>query len=334
MTAGSSDRDGLSVTTLGTGASALDNERASVGYAVHVDGEPTLLVDAGGGTAARLSDARIDLAALDAVLLGHLHVDHTADVPAVVKAAYQQGRDRPLPVYGPAGNATQPGTDEWLSTLFDPESGAYAYLRDFVDRYADADLELPTTEVDAAADASDEPARIYDRDGVAVDAIPVVHGRAPTLAYRVTADGASVAFTGDYAAETGNVARIADGADVLIHHRLLADADGPKAELHPTPAECARNARTAGVETLVLSHIGRDDPDALDSALETIREEYDGRIVVARDLLEIFPDGTVRDARPDRKIGWRGDTTADEVGPDVRIFAGTAGSDSGSAPDA
>lgn len=325
MVPDASDRDGLSVTTLGTGASALDNERASVGYAVCVDGEPTLLVDAGGGTAARLSDARIDLTALDAVLLGHLHVDHTADVPAVVKAAYQQGRDRPLPVYGPTGNATQPGTDAWISRLFDPESGAYAYLREFLERYADADLELPTTEVDATAGATDEPTRIYDRDGVAVDAIPVAHGQVPTLAYRVTADGASVAFTGDYAGETGNVARIADGADVLVHHRLLEDADGPKAELHPTPAECGRNARTAGVGTLVLSHVGRDAPDALDSALETIREEYDGRIVVARDLLEIAADGTVRDARSDRAIGQRGSAAA-AVGPDVRIFDGAVGS--------
>ena len=289
------DRDGFYVTALGTGASALDNGRASVGYVVHLGGEPTLLVDAGGGTAARLSDARIDPSALDAVFLGHLHVDHTADLPAIVKAAYQQGRgDRPLEVYGPAGNAAQPGIESWISTLFDPESGAYGYLADFVERYADGELALPTTEVDAVVGRDDEVTRVYERDGLTVDAIPVVHGRVPTLAYRVAANGASFTFTGDYAAETDNLPRIADGTDVLVQHRLLEPGtEGPKTELHPFSDECGRIAREADVGTLALSHVGRDEPDSLESSLESVRDEYDGRIVVLRDLVDVYPDGTV-----------------------------------------
>lgn len=300
----SDDHDGMYVTALGTGASALDNGRASVGYVVHVDGDPTLLVDAGGGTGARLSDARIELSELDAVFLGHLHVDHAADLPAIVKAAYQQGRgDRPLEVYGPAGNAAQRGTEAWISTLFDP-SGAYGYLSDFVDRYADGELEIPTTEIDAVAGRDDAVTRVYDRDGVTVDAIPVVHGRVPTLAYRIAAHGASFTFTGDYAAETDNVARIADGTDVLVQHRLLEEGtEGPKTELHPFPAECGRIAREAGVGALVLSHVGRDDPDALESSLERVREEYDGRIVVPRDLTDVYPDGTVIGTRENPDTG-------------------------------
>ncbi|NUC72181.1 MBL fold metallo-hydrolase [Haloterrigena sp. SYSU A558-1] len=304
-TARSGEDDGLSVTALGTGASALDNGRASVGYVVHVDEEPRLLVDAGGGTAGRLSDARIDLTALDAVLLGHLHIDHTADLPAIVKAAYQQGRgDRPLEVYGPAGNAAQPGTEAWISTLFDAESGAYGYLSDFVERYADGELSLPTTEIDAVAGRDDAVTRVYDRDGVTVDAIPVVHGRVPTLAYRVAANGASITFSGDYAAETDNVARLADGSDVLVQHRLLeAGADGPKTELHPLPEEVGRIARDAGVGTLAVSHVGRDDREALESALETVREAFDGRIVVLDDLVDIAPDGTVLETQEIRETG-------------------------------
>ncbi|WP_137291674.1 MBL fold metallo-hydrolase [Natronorubrum halophilum] len=313
------DRGEFYVTALGTGASTLDNERASAGYVVHVEGEPTLLLDAGGGTAARLSDARVDLTALDAVFLGHLHIDHTADVPAIVKAAYQQGRgDRPLSVYGPAGTPEQPGTETWLSRLFDPERGAYGYLSAFLERYADGELSLPATEVDAIPGRDDDPVRIYERDGVTVDAIPVVHGEIPTLAYRVSYEGWSVTFIGDYAAETGNVARIARGTDVLIHHRLLEDdAAGPKTDLHPSATDCGRNARESGAETLALSHIGRDDPDDLESALETVRDEYDGRIVVLRDLVDIYPDRTVVDTRESPDTGRSGAIEASTVGPDV-----------------
>ncbi|MFC4541206.1 MBL fold metallo-hydrolase [Halosolutus amylolyticus] len=311
------DHDGFYVTALGTGASALDNERASVGYVVHVDGDPTLLVDAGGGTAARLSEARIDPTALDAVFLGHLHVDHTADVPAIVKAASQQGRgDRPLAVYGPAGNAQQPGTEQWLSTLFD-EGGAYGYLSDFVERYTDGELALPATEVDATVGEDDEPERIYEGDGVAVDAIPVVHGRVPALAYRVSSGGRSITFSGDYAAESGNVPTIARGTDVLVHHRVLADdADGPKTALHPSASACGRTARAADVGTLALSHVGRDDPADLEPAIETVRDEYDGRVVVLRDLVDVYPDGTVVDARSNPETG-PGTIDPDDAGPDV-----------------
>ena len=325
------DRDAdrpLRVTVLGSGASSLANERASVGYVVRVDGEPKLLLDAGGGTAARLSDLRLDLTGLEAVLLGHLHIDHTADFPAAVKAAAQQGRTgRPLSIYGPAGTEQQPGTETWVSRLFG-EDGAYSYLPDFVERYADGEFDLEATDVDAVAGEDHAPTRIYDRDGLAVDAIPVVHGRVPALAYRVSYGGASIAFTGDYAAETGNVSRIAEGADVLVHHRALEDdAEGPKTELHPSASDCGRNAADADVGALVLSHIGRDDPAALESVLETVREEYDGRIVVARDLLDVFPDGTVRDARAsartgesDRSDATDGSDATDADGPAVVVI--------------
>ena len=315
----------LRVTVLGSGASSLANERASVGYAIRVDGAPKLLLDAGGGTAARVSELRLDLTALEAVLLGHLHIDHTADFPAVVKAAAQQGREgRPLSVYGPAGNEQQPGTETWISRLFG-EDGAYAYLSDFVERYADGEFDLEVTDVDAVPGGENEPTRICERDGLAVDAIPVVHGRVPALAYRVTYDDASVAFTGDYAAEAGAVPKVADGADVLVHHRALEDdTEGPKTELHPSASDCGRNAREADVDTLVLSHVGRDDPAALEPALETVREEYDGRIVVARDLLDISPDGAVSDARGtvdvDRRDAADAADAADADGPAVLVI--------------
>lgn len=315
------DTDGFYVTALGTGASALSNERASAGYVVHVDSDPTLVVDAGGGAAGRLSDARIDLTTVDGAFLGHLHIDHTADFPAIVKAAYQQGRgDRPLPVYGPAGTSEYPGTEMWVSQLFDEEAGAYGYLSEFVERYADGELALPVTEVDAIAGQGDDEARIYERDRITVDAIPAVHGQIPSLAYRISHEGASFTFTGDYASETENVPRIAHGTDVLIHNRLLAndvDPDDPKTNLHSTAQACGRNAREARAGTLVLSHVSRGDPADFETALETIREEYDGRVIVLRDLIDIYPDGTVVDARENPQTGRTGSIGVD--GPDIVI---------------
>jgi ribonuclease BN (tRNA processing enzyme) len=40
----------------------------------------------------------------------HFHVDHSADFPALIFSSWFEERDRPLPVYGPAGNSEFPST--------------------------------------------------------------------------------------------------------------------------------------------------------------------------------------------------------------------------------
>jgi ribonuclease BN (tRNA processing enzyme) len=75
----------LEVLVLGSGGPAALG-RAASSYLVLLDGEPRLLVDAGPGSFARLGEAHVSLVALDTVLLTHLHVDHVAELPGIVKA--------------------------------------------------------------------------------------------------------------------------------------------------------------------------------------------------------------------------------------------------------
>src|SRR5262245_36949140 len=60
--------------------------RAASGNLVSLDGKPRLLIDAGSGIFTRLGELQVDLIDLDTLLLTHLHIDHTADVPSVLKA--------------------------------------------------------------------------------------------------------------------------------------------------------------------------------------------------------------------------------------------------------
>lgn len=295
------DQQGLSVIALGTGASALGNGRASAGYVIHVDGTPRFVLDAGGGTGARISEAGIDLTTLDAIFLGHLHIDHTADVPAIIKAAYQQGRDRPLSIYGPTGTADRPGTEAWLSRLFDKREGIYNYLHEFVERYLGSELQLEATEIDAAIRDDNEVTTAYENDGVRVETIPETHGTVPTLAYRFTYEGASITFSGDTTLETGNLHTLSVDTDVLVHNRMLdseTDPDDPSTELHSSPEEIGTNAQAADVGMLVLSHISRNDRGGIEQEFEPIRQKYEGPIVAIRDLLTLHLDGRLVDIRP------------------------------------
>jgi len=66
------------VQVLGSGGPVADDARASSAYLVWVDGRARALVDIGGGAVLRFAEAGADFRDLDAVLLTHLHADHSA----------------------------------------------------------------------------------------------------------------------------------------------------------------------------------------------------------------------------------------------------------------
>ncbi len=120
----------LGLTVLGSGRPFLTPRRASSCYVVWLDGQPRLLLDAGGGAFVRAGQADLDLAALDTILLTHTHIDHTGGLAPLVFAAYMHGRTTPLGVVGPTGRDVQPGCRRFTDLLFGAD-GAWSYLRTF-----------------------------------------------------------------------------------------------------------------------------------------------------------------------------------------------------------
>ena len=110
----------LSVMVLGSaGPLATTSGRASAGYLIFVDGVAKILMDCGGGTYLRIGQSGASIKDLDTILISHLHIDHMADLPAIVKDMYFQnrvanvsttpvnypdGRTEPFNVYGPGAN--------------------------------------------------------------------------------------------------------------------------------------------------------------------------------------------------------------------------------------
>lgn len=282
------DRGALGVRILGSGGPVLSNGRASAGYVFTVAGEPRLLMDAGGGTAARMGEAGVDAAAIDAYLLSHLHIDHTSDLPAILKSAYFQGRgEAPVAIVGPAGNDRFPGTGAWVAGLFDRDKdrGVYNYMHGFARKVAGGALNLDPRAV--PADPADPTVRtVYEADGVTVKAVAVKHGPMPALAYRVEHGGRAVTFSGDLNGDSGNLVALAKGSDVLIHDAALSakvPRDAIAAKLHAHPAEIGTAARKAGVDTLVLTHFMPPSEKRLAGVVERVAAEFGGTLLVARD---------------------------------------------------
>jgi len=82
------------------------------------DGQARVLVDAGGGSALRFGESGAKMSQLDVILFTHFHVDHSADFPSLIFSSWFEGRDRPLPVCGPAGSSEFPSTVDFVHAFF------------------------------------------------------------------------------------------------------------------------------------------------------------------------------------------------------------------------
>ena len=119
---------GIVAQVLGSGGPELQDKRASSSYLIWQDGKARVLVDAGGGSALRFGESGAQTSQLDVLLFTHFHVDHSGDFAALIKSSWFEDRNRPLPIYGPAGNDFMPATTEFVSDFFGNRRGAYRYL--------------------------------------------------------------------------------------------------------------------------------------------------------------------------------------------------------------
>ncbi|PYR60610.1 MAG: MBL fold metallo-hydrolase [Acidobacteria bacterium] len=273
------------VTLLGTGNPRPDDRRFGPAILVEAD-EERILIDAGRGATIRLfSIGRAPLlSGITAVLLTHLHSDHTVGLPDLWLTGWIFGRREPLAVYGPAGTRT----------LTEHLTQAYAFD---VHMRRDVDERLPATGADF--DAHDvTPGVVFARHGVTVTAFAVDHGPVtPAYGYRIEHGGRVVVFSGDtrYSAAVAAAAR---GADLLVHEvlspeverRLSAMRDPAQIERviahHTTPEEAGRLFADAKPRLAVYSHIVPSPARPADLVPPT-RRAYKGPLVVGTDLMRI-----------------------------------------------
>jgi len=282
---------GVWVQVLGSGGPELAGGRASSSYLVWIDGKARALVDLGGGAMLRFGETGARIADLDVILLTHLHVDHSADLPALAKASFFEERTRALPVYGPPGNRFMPSTVSFVRELFHGTSGVFRYLGGMVNPMTRDGYKLQPHDVlpprkrrlaPPSPDARDDTAFANER--LAASAAGVAHGELPALAWRVQAGGKTVVFSGDTNGD-GGLARLAAGADLFIaHHAVLEEAQGVERQLHMPPSVIGRLAAEAKVKQLVLSHRMRRTLGREDETLALIRRQYAGPAVFANDL--------------------------------------------------
>ena len=239
----------VTLQVLGSGGPESTDGRASSAYLVWVDGKAKVLVDFGGGAMLRYEESGAKIEDLELILLTHLHVDHSADLPALLKASFFTPAKGTLQLFGPDKNHIMPSTASFINRLFQENKGAWQYLGDNLN--GDALLQLKPHTIKKTM----KPKTIYHKDGIKVQAISVHHGPIPALAYRVDIGDKSITFSGDMNGEYKTLEKLALNTDILVAHNAIpSDTKGVAAKLHMKPFTIGEIAKKANVGEVVLSH--------------------------------------------------------------------------------
>lgn len=265
----------MRLTVLGGSAATPNGGDASSGYLV-TSGGTTVLVDCGSGVVAQLR-ARMAPQELRAVIVSHLHSDHTLDLVALrygLKYAPYAGERQLIPLYLP------PGGLAFLARLGEVFQAGNEVGQDFwgdVFTLREYGSELERDEALVVGDLS-------------IRFAPMPHF-VPAWAMRFE-DGAGRVLT--YSADTGPqgpLAEFAAGSDLLLcEATLLQQAPGqnPAEYGHLTAAEAGQIATAAGVGALVLTHLWEDL--GFDRYLADARAHFAGAVEQAR-AGAVFPVG-------------------------------------------
>jgi phosphoribosyl 1,2-cyclic phosphodiesterase len=221
---------------------------------VHNGDEPPFLFDLGTGLRYFGAAWPADRTFRGTALLTHLHWDHVQGLPFFVPLLREQAK---LDVYGPAQE--------------DGRSVADAF--DFFMRppYFPVTLDRLGGQV-TFNDAADEKFKI-GRAAVMSRYVPHV---GPTLGYRLTWDGVSVAYLSDHQQPADGSMRVSAGAldlcedaDVVIHDAQYTPAEFERKSTwgHCTVEFAVRVAYESGAKRLVLFH---HDPLRNDEALDAV----------------------------------------------------------------
>ncbi len=245
---------------LGSGTAIPHLERGASGYAVVADGGAACLLECGPGSTRRWPHAGLDFASVRAILVTHFHVDHCCDLPAVLFGRMVADIETPLALLGPVGHASHvAGLRALFSPWLDDERVTVHELADG-DAFALAPFEVQARRVQHAEHA---------------------------LGVRVTADGATLAFSGD-SGPCEALVELCRGADVA-----LLECSYPRereTKSHLNAATAAEVAVAAGVERLVLTHF-YPQCDGVDIASQVRDAGYRGALHLARDgdLIDVSP---------------------------------------------
>jgi ribonuclease BN (tRNA processing enzyme) len=251
----------MDIFLIGTGTAIPVKQHSPAGLAVLADGK-CLLFDIGPGSLGRLEQAGIAYDQIDQLLLTHFHPDHSLDLATLLLIFnYAPGARRKIPFT----ITSCAGIENFLEQM-------YKLYPDLVP--LEYKLQLHSVFMDE-----------FLIGKIKVRSAPTGH-TPESVAYRLEVDGYSLVYSGD-AAPHGGLAKLADGADLLISE--CSFPSGWATDDHLNADSVSQIAEQARVKSLVITHCY---PPALAvDLIGQIRQQYSGEVQLGVDGLHLSLNG-------------------------------------------
>jgi ribonuclease BN (tRNA processing enzyme) len=247
------------------------------------------VIDCGMGVSRQLVSAGVPIPSVKYIFISHHHSDHNLEYGNLFYNAWAAGLATPIHSFGPKGIEAMTRT-YWELNQFDVET-----------RIEDEGRPDPRPLL-IAKDITEDGV-VLQTDDVKVTAFRTPHPPiVDNFAYKFETPDGTIVFSSD-TAYNPKLAEFAHGADVLVHETLYVPAvdrlviktkNGATLkkhvmESHTATEDVGRIAAAAAVKVLVLSHlVPGDDPLVTDENwMEGVRQNFSGRIIVAKDLMQL-----------------------------------------------
>ena len=291
------DKDHVRVLICGTGSPEVSSAKAQACALVSAGGK-MFLFDVGDGAVRSLAHSKIPLNQLERVFITHFHSDHFNDLATLINAGWIWGRKTPLEVQGPIG------TKQVLDGLAQAYALDEGYRSTNMPHLAKNRAVAFGVPLEISFAEGQRAVRVYDKDGVTIDATLVAHDPVkPALGYVLKYKGKKVFISGDTEVSPVNIDAMRD-ANLAIHESYAAhmvrraipqmkklgmDFEATVAErtipYHADNMALAKQAQRAGVKHLLLTHL-IPYPDSFvvrHMYTEGMGQHYKGKLTVAQD---------------------------------------------------
>jgi ribonuclease BN (tRNA processing enzyme) len=246
------------------------------------------VIDCGMGVSHQLVNAGVPLEAVKYIFISHHHSDHNLEYGNLVYNAWAAGLSTPIHSFGPKGIEEMTRL-YWELNKFDVET-----------RIADEGRPDPRPLL-ISKDIADDGVVLQTPD-VKVTAFRTPHPPiVDNFAYKFETPDGTIVFSSD-TNYNPKLAEFARGADVLVHEAIYlpwvdrlvtrvkngATLKKHLLDSHTAAEDVGRIAEAANVKVLVMSHLVPGEPDVSDEQWSSeARKHFNGRIIVARDLMEL-----------------------------------------------
>ncbi len=281
--------DEMRVIACGTGMPTVRPKQAAACWLVELGNGDKFLFDIGAQSMSRISALKIPYDYLDKVFIGHLHLDHMADLPSLWIGGLKANRTYPLRIWGPSGAKPELGT----KAMMDYMQKMYAWdVATLIGKLDDRGRQLEVNEFDFKGVNK----VIYKENGVTVRSIPAIHTIDGAVSFILEWNGLKFAYSSDTSPNKWWI-KYTKGVDIAVHESFAPPKELIEKQkypppfalqlstlLHTSPAQFGKIMAMTKPRLAVGYHF-YNDHDTLPGQLEEVRKTYDGPLAMATDYM-------------------------------------------------